>query len=141
MPGRWWIAAATSSASAMLGTRLGLTYETQAMCLSPVSASASMRRTFSATGIIFFSDWKPSRGPSSLMVTRLGRSDMTRTPGRSALFLLERFLAGPLDVGQRHQDQQNGGDDQEAEADRPRDEHRRVATRKQHGTPEIFLHL
>ena len=46
------------------------------MCFNPVSASASMRRTLSATGIIFFSDWKPSRGPSSLIVTRLGRSDI-----------------------------------------------------------------
>src|ERR1700756_1194283 len=117
MPGRWWIAAATSSASAMLGTRLGLTYETQAMCLRPVSASASIRRTFSATGIAFFSDWKPSRGPSSLMVTRLGRSDICGLLRRSALFLLERLLAGSLDGRQRHKNQQDRRGDQETQAD------------------------
>ena len=50
------------------------------MRLSPVSASASIRRTLSATGIIFFSDWKPSRGPSSSINTRLGRSDMGVPP-------------------------------------------------------------
>ena len=51
------------------------------MCLSPVSASASMRRTLSATGITFFSDWKPSRGPSSEISTRLGKSDIRGLPG------------------------------------------------------------
>src|ERR1700746_2617153 len=107
MPGFWWIAAATSSASAMVGTRLGFTYETQAICLSPVSASASIRRTFSATGIAFFSDWKPSRGPSSLMVTRLGRSDIGELLRRSGLFLLERLFAGFLDARKRHEDQQD----------------------------------
>src|SRR5262245_22855360 len=105
MPGFCRIAVATSSASAMVGTRLGLTYETQAMCPSPVSASASIRRTLSATGIIFFSDWKPSRGPSSWISTRLGRSDIDGLLRASGLFLLERFLARLLDVGQGHQDQ------------------------------------
>src|ERR1700758_268955 len=108
------------------------------MCLSPVSASASMRRTLSATGIIFFSDWKPSRGPSSEMVTRLGRSDIDYSfdwllEGGSALFL-ERFLARLAQARQGHEDQQ-------AEADRPLQEHHRVAAREQHGAPEIFLHL
>src|SRR5262245_6924421 len=111
------------------------------MCLSPVSASASIRRTFSATGIIFFSDWKPSQKPSSLMVTRLGRSDISKLLRRSALFLLEGLLAGSLDAKQRHKNQQDGRGDQEAKADRPLDEYHRIATRKQHGTSEIFLHL
>src|SRR5437660_1685766 len=141
MPGRWWIAAATSSASAMVGTRLGFTYDTQAMCLSPVSASASINRTFSATGIIFFSDWNPSRGPSSEMLTRLGKSDISGLLRRSGLFLLERLLAGLLDARKRHKDQQDSRGDQEAEADRPLDEHHRIATRKQHGAPKILLHL
>src|SRR6478609_6156607 len=112
---------------------------------SPVSASASMRRTLSATGIIFFSDWKPSRGPSSEMLTRLGKSDMFCSFGatprsRSALFL-EGFLAGFLDAGQGHEHEQDGGGNQQAEADRPLDEHRRIAPRQQHGATEIFLHL
>src|SRR4030095_13871363 len=111
------------------------------MCLSPVSARASIRWTFSATGIIFFSDWKPSRGPSSEMLTRLGRSDISGLLRRSALFLLERLLAGLLDARQRHEDQQDRSGDQEAEADRSLNEYHRIATRKQHGAPEIFLHL
>src|SRR5215207_5664209 len=98
------------------------------MWLSPVSASASMRRTLSATGIIFFSDWKPSRGPSSAISTRLGKSDMAGSFGLSALFL-EGLLACLLDTGQGHQDEQERGGDQEAEADRPLDEHHRIAPR------------
>src|SRR5258708_30177517 len=129
MPGFWRIFDATSSASAMVGTRLGFTYDTQAIRFSPVSASASIRRTFSATGIIFFSDWKPSRGPSSSMVTRLGRSDISGLLSRSGLFLLERFFAGFLDARKRHEDQQDGRGDQQPESDGPLEEHHRIATR------------
>src|SRR5476651_522296 len=111
------------------------------MCLSPVSASASMRRTLSATGIIFFSDWKPSRGPSSEIVTRLGRSDMDELLRVSGLFFLERLLAGLLDVGQRHEHQENGGRDEQSQADRPLEEDHRIATRQKHRATEIFLHL
>src|SRR5947208_4827243 len=111
------------------------------MWVSPVSASASMRRTLSATGIIFFSDWKPSRGPSSAISTRSGRSDMLGLLLASGLFFLEGRLARLLDVGQGHQHQQDGRGDQQAEADGPLDEHRRVAARQQHGAPEVFLHL
>src|SRR5580698_10204278 len=111
------------------------------MCLSPVSASASMRRTLSANGIIFFSDWKPSRGPSSEITTRLGRSDMTGLLVRSGLFFRERFLAGLAQVGQRHQDQEDRRGHQQAEADRSLQEDHRVAAREQHGAAEIFLHL
>src|SRR5437773_5802853 len=99
------------------------------MCLRPVSASASIRRTLSATGIIVFSDWKPSRGPSSEMFTRLGRSDISGLLERSGLFFLERLLAGLLDARKRHENQQDGRGDQQAEADRPLEEHHRIATR------------
>src|SRR5712664_1800044 len=111
MPGLRLILAATSSASAMVGKRLGLPYETQAMRLSPVSASASIRRTLSPTGIIFVSDWKPSRGPSSSISTRLGRSDMAGLLRASRLFFLERFLPCFVDAGQGHQNQQQSGRD------------------------------
>src|SRR5918994_7113943 len=60
--------------------------------------------------------------------------------GRSPLFL-EGLLARLLDAGQGHQDEQERGGDQEAEADRPLDEHHRIATRQQHGAPEVLLHL
>src|SRR5476649_79701 len=105
------------------------------MCFSPVSASASMRRTLSATGIIFFSDWKPSRGPSSEISTRLGKSDIGMLLGRSGLFFLERLLAGLSQVRQRHQDQQDRGGHQQAEADRTLQEDHRIAAREQHGAP------
>src|SRR5690348_12760371 len=111
------------------------------MWVSPVSAKASIRRTLSATGIIFFSDWKPSRGPSSSMVTRFGKSDIAILLRGSTFFFLERLLAGTLDVGQRHEQKQDRGRDQQAETDRPCDEDRCIATRKQHGASEIFLHL
>src|ERR1700710_2764514 len=103
------------------------------MCFNPVSASASMRRTLSGTGIIFFSDWKPSRGPSSAISTRLGRSDMRGLLRRSGLFFLEGSVAGLTQAWQRHQDQQDGRRDQEAETDRPLEEDHRVAAREQHG--------
>src|ERR1700722_13457574 len=109
------------------------------MCFRPVSASASMRRTLSATGIIFFSDWKPSRGPSSEITTRLGKSDMTGLLVRSGLFFRECFLTSLAQVRQRHQDQEDRRCDQQAKADRPLQEDHRVAAREQHGATEIFL--
>src|SRR3954453_11792989 len=111
------------------------------MRFNPVSASASIRRTLSATGIIFFSDWKPSRGPSSSITTRLGRSDMTGLLRTSGLFFLESLLPCLVDAGQGHQQQQQSGGDQQAETDRPLDEYRRLAARQQHGSPEVLLHL
>src|SRR5476649_2974158 len=100
---------------------------------SPVSASASMRRTLSATGIIFFSDWKPSRGPSSEISTRLGRSDMEILLGRSGLFFREGFFTGLPQARQRHEDQQDRSGHQQAETDRTLQEDHRIAAREQHG--------
>src|SRR5689334_11238806 len=73
----------------MPGTRFGLTNETIWMCLSPVSASASMSSILRAVGIGPFSIWKPSRGPSSLMVIERGRLDMM-TSSCAGLHLFER---------------------------------------------------
>ena len=111
------------------------------MCFSPVSASASIRRTFSATGIIFFSDWKPSRGPSSPMITRLGRSDMSELLRRSGLFFLNASSRAFLMLGSAMRTSRTA-----VAISRPRligrcDEDRRIATREQHGAPEILLHL
>src|SRR5688572_20476248 len=47
------------------------------MCLSPVPPSASMNSILRAVGIPAGSIWKPSRGPSSWMVTDFGRSDIS----------------------------------------------------------------
>src|SRR3979411_132175 len=107
---------------------------------SPVSASASMRRTLSATGIIFFSDWKPSRGPSSSINTRLGRSDIEGLLLVSALFFLERFLARLLDAGQGHQQEQQRRGDQQAETDRPLQEHHRIAAGQKQWPTETYDH-
>src|SRR5258708_39587244 len=108
----------------------------QAMRPRPVAASASMRRALSATGIIFFSDWKPSRGPSSSINTRLGRSDIEGLLLVSALFFLERFLARFLDAGQGHQQEQQRRGDQQAEADRPLQEDHPTAAGQKQGTAE-----
>src|SRR3984957_17035257 len=67
----------TSSASAMPGTAFGLTKETIWIWSIPVCASASISAIFRAVGMAPFSNWNPSRGPSSLMCTRFGKSLMT----------------------------------------------------------------
>src|SRR3977135_1648756 len=94
---------------------------------SPGAASDSTRRTLSAAGVLFFSDWKPSRGPSSSINTRLGRSDIEGLLLVSALFFLERFLARLLDAGWCPQREQQRVGDQEAETDRPLQEPHRIA--------------
>ncbi len=66
----------TSSASAQPGTRRGLTKEATWMRVSPVSLRASISSILRAVGMGPGSIWKPSRGPSSAMVTRFGRSVM-----------------------------------------------------------------
>src|SRR6266404_2262085 len=66
---------ATSSASAIWGTRAGSTNETQLMSVRPVPASDSISRSRTGNGS-GGSLWKPSRGPSSWIKTRRGRSDM-----------------------------------------------------------------
>src|SRR4249919_2217412 len=100
------------------------------MRLSPVYASASIRRTLSATGIIFFSDWNPSRGPSSSISTRLGKSDIAELSSGASAFFLEGFFTRFLDTRQGHQDKKRCGGDKQAEADRPFEEHHRIATRQ-----------
>src|SRR5688572_11169933 len=47
----------------------------------------------------------------------------------SSPLFLEGLLARLLDAGQGHQDEQERGGDQQSEADRPLDEHHRIATR------------
>src|SRR5579872_6814470 len=46
------------------------------MCLTPVCDSASISAIFRSVAITPFSNWKPSRGPSSLISTNFGRSDI-----------------------------------------------------------------
>ena len=48
------------------------------MWCRPVADSASISATLSAVGIGPGSIWKPSRGPSSAISTRCGRSGMGR---------------------------------------------------------------
>src|SRR5687767_14529192 len=72
----------TSSASAMPGTFFGFTKDTICRCFNPVSDSASISSTFRAVGIDPDSIWKPSRGPSSLMLTDFGKSDMSWSSDR-----------------------------------------------------------
>src|ERR1700733_15352560 len=62
----------TSSASAMPGTALGLTKDTIWTWSSPVWESASISSIFREVGIAPFSNWNPSRGPSSEMWIAVG---------------------------------------------------------------------
>jgi FMN phosphatase YigB (HAD superfamily) len=75
---------------------------------------------------------------SGAPLERLGvRPDETTPhPGRAAradslAFFLERFLALLRDRRAHHEDDQDRGDDQQHEADRARDEHRRIPAREQ----------
>src|SRR5438128_1540773 len=57
------------------------------MLLTPVSESASRSEILPASVIAPFSNWKPSRGPTSLILTVFGRSLMAtsfRAPARPA---------------------------------------------------------
>src|SRR3546814_11312057 len=55
-------------------------------------------------------------------------------------FLLESLRPRPLDTRQDDERQQYGRGQQEADADRAREEHTRVAARDDHGAAEILLH-
>jgi len=100
----------TSSASAQLGTRFGLTKETVWMCLMPVSDRASMNSIFCAVEIGVFSIWKPSRGPSSLILTFFGKSAMASSCWTDGSALRRAFFDHSLpgtprpgtDVGQSY---------------------------------------
>ncbi len=63
MPATIW------SASAIWGTHFGLTNDVNSMMDTPVSESASTSEILAARPMSPFSNWKPSRGPTSLMIT------------------------------------------------------------------------
>src|SRR5215510_9742747 len=54
--------------------------------------------------------------------------------------LLRHLFATLADRRRHHKDQDQHGDDDEPETDRPRHEHGRVAARHQHGAPQVLLH-
>ena len=66
-------ALSTSSASASWGITSGRTNDVTSIRGRPVRASALISSTFSAVEIVSGSFWKPSRGPTSRMLTLLGR--------------------------------------------------------------------
>src|SRR5512132_2861950 len=82
MPANTW------SVSAIAGTARGETNEPTSMRRTPVSESASTRRTRASTGT-GGSFWSPSRGPTSRMLTDAGSckgtSDSARLGPRSYL--------------------------------------------------------
>src|SRR5215813_2136147 len=59
---------------------------------------------------------------------------------RKAAELLRHLLPPLADRRRHHEDQDQHGDDDEPETDRPRHEHGRVAARHQHGAPQVLLH-
>src|ERR1700682_4504942 len=90
----------TSSASAMPGTAFGLTKETIWIWSIPVCASASISAILRVVGIAPFSNWNPSRGPSSLICTRFGKSLMT-SRSRSVFRLTAGLDGDDLALAQR----------------------------------------
>ena len=55
----------TASASAICGTRTGLTNETASMRVTPAASSRAMKSSFSPAVSTVFSFCSPSRGPTS----------------------------------------------------------------------------
>src|SRR5919201_1073562 len=68
----------TSSASAMRGTALGCTNELTSIQGKPASDSRSTKRTLTSVGMGAASFCSPSRGPTSTMRTRRGRTSAIR---------------------------------------------------------------
>ena len=74
VPSRRVTARATSTASAICGTHFGLTNAVISTTGRPAAARASMNAILVAVGRIAASFCRPSRGPTSTMVTRRGRT-------------------------------------------------------------------
>lgn len=55
------------------GTHLGATNDPASIVSRPVLARRSMSSIFVSSVMIFFSFWRPSRGPTSTSLTRLSR--------------------------------------------------------------------
>src|SRR5919202_287715 len=66
----------TSSASAMRGTAFGCTNELTSIHPKPASESRSTKRTLTSVGMGAGSFCSPSRGPTSTMRTRRGRTSV-----------------------------------------------------------------
>src|SRR5690606_15697919 len=64
--------ASSSAASASCGTHFGCTKLVASTVVSPASASLSRNSNFTSTGTVVRSFCKPSRGPTSQIVTRSG---------------------------------------------------------------------
>ncbi len=73
-PSRGWIAAATSSAPAICGTRSSRTKLTASIRGSPAAASRFTSSARTAGASVSGSFWRPSRGPTSHRVIRTGRA-------------------------------------------------------------------
>src|SRR5262245_52870013 len=62
-----------SAASAICGTHFGLTNAETSMTECPASLRSLTNAILSAVAIAAASFWRPSRGPTSTIVTRVGR--------------------------------------------------------------------
>src|SRR5918911_1728099 len=83
----------TSSASAMRGTAFGCTNELTSIHPKPASESRSTKRTLTSVGMGAGSFCSPSRGPTSTMRTRRGR-----TSAIPLLYVLDLVLNRFLDL-------------------------------------------
>ena len=66
----------TSVPSAICGTHLGETNDVTSMFFRPASVRRSTSSIFTSAGISCFSFCSPSRGPTSTMLTWVGREAM-----------------------------------------------------------------
>jgi hypothetical protein len=72
-PDRRAILLKTSALSAICGTHLGDTNDAASMLVKPAAAKRLINSTFTKVGTCIASACKPSRGPTSTMVTRPGK--------------------------------------------------------------------
>src|SRR5690242_77615 len=89
-------------------------------------------------------------GCTEVLVDGATTPNLRRKPSESAMRktcakarasgLDEGLLALLADRRQDHDRQQERGDDEHRQADRPREEHDRIAAREQHGAAQVLLH-
>ena len=79
-PSRRGIAANTSAASRIWGIAFGLTNDPASIRLKPASPSRAISSTFCGVSMYRSSFWSPSRGPTSVIVTRSGSVAMPMPP-------------------------------------------------------------
>src|SRR5690606_31820808 len=108
------------------------------MVRRPVSASASISSILRAVGMTCFSNWKPSRGPSSTISTVLGRSAIAISSFDGGL--RAALAAGVPDLEEDREREHGDHQHPQNPGDRTRDQNAPVAVADRERTPQIGLH-